>query len=139
MWATQSRQKSYADKRRRPLEFETRDHVFLRVTSTTGVGRAIKSKKLSPKFCRTLRKYVPNATHVLEADDIQVREDLTLDVGPVRALEKQTKNLRGKNIRMVKVLWNEGTQEMTWELEEHMKKEYPYLFRNKNIFEDENF
>jgi hypothetical protein len=50
MRTTQSRQKSYADKRRRPLEFEEGDHVFLRVASTTGVGRAIKSKKLTPKF-----------------------------------------------------------------------------------------
>ena len=28
---TQSRQKSYADVRRRPLEFEVEDHVFLKV------------------------------------------------------------------------------------------------------------
>ena len=31
--AAQSRQKSYADNRRRPLEFHIGDHVFLRVTS----------------------------------------------------------------------------------------------------------
>jgi hypothetical protein len=31
MSAAQSRQKSYADKRRRPLEFEVGDHVFLKV------------------------------------------------------------------------------------------------------------
>ena len=29
----QSRQKSYADRRRRPLEFEARDHVFFKVMS----------------------------------------------------------------------------------------------------------
>jgi len=50
MHATQSRQKSYADKRRRPLEFEVGDHVFLRVTPTTGIGRALKSMKLIPIF-----------------------------------------------------------------------------------------
>src|ERR1044072_709367 len=50
MRAAQSRQKSYADTRRRELEFEAGDHVFLRVNPTTGVGRAIKSKKLTPKF-----------------------------------------------------------------------------------------
>jgi len=50
MKASQSRQKSYADQRRRPLEFAVGDHVFLRVTPTTGVGRAIHSRKLSPKF-----------------------------------------------------------------------------------------
>ncbi|CAJ2644784.1 unnamed protein product [Trifolium pratense] len=48
--ATQDRQKSYADKHRRPLEFEAGDHVFLRVTPTTGVGRVLKAKKLTPKF-----------------------------------------------------------------------------------------
>jgi len=45
MRATQSRQKSYADKRRRPLEFEARDHVFLRVTPTASIRRALKSRK----------------------------------------------------------------------------------------------
>ena len=33
----QSRQKSYADKRRRFLEFEKGDHVFLKVSPTTGI------------------------------------------------------------------------------------------------------
>ena len=50
MQASQSRQKAYADRRRRPLEFVVSDHVFLRVTRTTGVGRALRSRKLSPKF-----------------------------------------------------------------------------------------
>ncbi|GAU49588.1 hypothetical protein TSUD_138750 [Trifolium subterraneum] len=38
MKASQSRQKSYHDKKRKDVEFEEGDHVFLRVTSTTGVG-----------------------------------------------------------------------------------------------------
>ena len=46
----QSRQKSYHDKRRKSLEFREGDHVFLRVTPITGVGRALKSKKLTPRF-----------------------------------------------------------------------------------------
>ncbi|XP_058751040.1 uncharacterized protein LOC131624068 [Vicia villosa] len=48
MRASQSRQKSYHDKRRKELEFESGDHVFLRVTPVTGVGRSLKSKKLTP-------------------------------------------------------------------------------------------
>ena len=35
----QSRQKSYADRRSRPLEFEAGDHVFLKVMSERGVVR----------------------------------------------------------------------------------------------------
>ena len=38
MKAAQDRYKSYADQRRRPLEFEVGDHVFLRVSPTKGVG-----------------------------------------------------------------------------------------------------
>jgi len=124
MRATQSRQKSYADKRRQPLEFEVGDHVFLRVTLTAGIGRAIKSRKLTPRFIgpyqilrridaaayeialpphlvnlhnvfhvSQLRKYVANPSHVLESDDIQIRDDLTVNTRSVRILDSQVKKL----------------------------------------------
>ena len=48
----QSRQKSYADVRRRPLEFEVRDHVFLKVIPKRGVVRFGKRGKLLPRFIR---------------------------------------------------------------------------------------
>jgi len=117
MQASQSGQKAYADRRRRPLEFAAGDHVFLRVTRTTGAGRALRSRKLSPKFLgpyqitrrigpvayeialppqlanlhpvfhvSQLRKYVFNPTHELKVEDIQIREDLTVEVPPI-ALE----------------------------------------------------
>src|ERR1043165_5182036 len=47
---SQSRQKSYHDKRRKDLSFEKGDHVFLRVTHVIGVGIALKSQKLTPCF-----------------------------------------------------------------------------------------
>ncbi|WVZ25177.1 hypothetical protein V8G54_003721 [Vigna mungo] len=127
--ASQSRQKSYADKRRKPLEFAVGDHVFLRVTPTTGVGRAIRAKKLSPKYLgpyqilrrirpvayevamppqlanlhpvfhvSQLRKYVPDPSHVLEVEDIQLREDLSIEVQHVRVNENQTKWKKGRNV-----------------------------------------
>ena len=46
----QSRQKSYADTRRRPLEFEVRDHVFLKVMPKRGVIRFGKRGKLSSRY-----------------------------------------------------------------------------------------
>ena len=46
----QSRQKSNADVRRRPLEFEVGDHVFLKVMPKRGVVRFGKRRKLSPRF-----------------------------------------------------------------------------------------
>ena len=47
---TQSRQKSYADVRRRPLESEVGDHVFLKTMPKRGVVRFGKCWKLSPRF-----------------------------------------------------------------------------------------
>ncbi|XP_016199916.1 uncharacterized protein LOC107640926 [Arachis ipaensis] len=115
MLIAQSCQKSFADQRRKPLEFEEGEHVFLKVTPTIGVGRAIKTKKLNPRYIgrfeilkrigpvayrialsshlsnlhdvfhvSQLRKYTPDACHVLEPESVQVREDLTLPVIPVR-------------------------------------------------------
>ena len=45
-----SRQKSYDDVRRRPLEFKVWDHVFLKVMPKRGVVRFGKRGKLSPRF-----------------------------------------------------------------------------------------
>ena len=46
----QSRQKRYVDVRRRPLEFEVGDQVFLKVMPKRGVVRFGKHGKLSPRF-----------------------------------------------------------------------------------------
>ena len=46
----QSRQKSYANVQRRPLEFEVGDHVFLKVMPKRGVVRFDKRGKLSSRF-----------------------------------------------------------------------------------------
>ena len=46
----QSRQKSYADRRRQPIEFEVGDHIFLKVMPKIGVVRFGKRGKLSPRY-----------------------------------------------------------------------------------------
>ena len=135
MKISQSRQKSYHDKRRKDLEFQEGDHVFLRVTPTTGVGRALKAKKLTPRFIgpyqitsrvgkvayrvalppnlsnlhdvfhvSQLRKYIPDPSHVIQMDDIQVRDNLTVETMPLRIEGRETKSLRGKEIELVKVV-----------------------------------
>ena len=48
----QSRQKRYADRRWRPLEFEAGDHVFLKVMPKRGVVRFGKWGKLLPRYIR---------------------------------------------------------------------------------------
>jgi len=48
--AAQSRQNSYADKRRKSLQFEVGDHVYLRVSPTKGVQRFGLKGKLAPRY-----------------------------------------------------------------------------------------
>jgi hypothetical protein len=48
--ATQSRQKSYADQRRNPLEFKVGDHVYLRVSPMKGVHCFDIKGKVAPRY-----------------------------------------------------------------------------------------
>ena len=50
MLAVQSRQKSYADAKRKDVEFQVRDFVFLRIPPMRGVKRFGAKGKLSPRF-----------------------------------------------------------------------------------------
>jgi hypothetical protein len=50
--AAKSRQETYANKRHRPLEFEVRNHVYLRVSPMKGVKRFGVKGKLAPRYIR---------------------------------------------------------------------------------------
>jgi len=47
---------------------------------------------------------------------------------PVQIMDKKVKELRGRQIPLVKVTWNEANGDITWELEEKIRDFYPYLF-----------
>ncbi|XP_027362443.1 uncharacterized protein LOC113870045 [Abrus precatorius] len=160
MKIAQDRQRSYYDKRRKPMKFQVIDHIFLKVSPVTGVGRALKSKKLSPKFIgpfevlskigpvayeialapnlsnlhpvfhvSQLRMYIPDPTHVIELDPVQVRENLSYDVQPVKIVDCRVKKLRGKEISLVKVIWNTSDEgDATCKVENKIRKLYPDLF-----------
>nr|XP_043616059.1 uncharacterized protein LOC122587975 [Erigeron canadensis] len=53
--AAQDRQKSYADVRRRPIEFMVGDRVMLKVSPWKGLLRFCKRGKLSPRFIGPFR------------------------------------------------------------------------------------
>ncbi|XP_022032168.1 uncharacterized protein LOC110933247 [Helianthus annuus] len=53
--AAQDRQKSYADKRRRPIEFQGGDKVMLKVSLWKGIIRFRKRGKLSPRYIGPFR------------------------------------------------------------------------------------
>ena len=50
MKASRDRQKSYADKRRKPLEFQVGDRVLLKVSPRKGLIRFRKRGKLNPMY-----------------------------------------------------------------------------------------
>jgi len=76
-----------------------------------------------------LRKYVPDPSHVIPRDDVQVRDNLTIETLLVRIEGRKVMKLRGKEIPLVKVVWGGVAGEsLTWELESKMLESYPELF-----------
>ncbi|KAL4016922.1 hypothetical protein IC575_024593 [Cucumis melo] len=170
MLTAQSRQKSYADVRRKDLEFEVGDMVFLKVAPMKGVLRFEKKGKLSPRFVgpfeileridpvayrlalppslsavhgvfhvSMLRKHVPDPTHVVGFEPLQISENLSYEEQPVEILAREVKKLSSREISLVKVLWrNHGVEEATWEREEDMRAQHPSC-SSIRTFEDESF
>ncbi|KAA3460521.1 DNA/RNA polymerases superfamily protein [Gossypium australe] len=84
-----------------------------------------------------LRRYHSDPSHVVLVEEIEVRSDLSFEEELVEILDCDVKVLRRKTVPLVKVLWrNHDSEEATWEPEEAMQQQYPYLFRSGN-FEDE--
>ena len=76
-----------------------------------------------------LRKYIPDPSHVLTEQPVEIQENLTYEEEPVQILDRREQVLRNKTILLVKVLWRSHTvEEATWELEEQMKRHYSNLF-----------
>jgi hypothetical protein len=49
---------------------------------------------------------------------------------PIRIGDRRVKRLGGKEVPLVKVMWNQKTRDATTRLEHNMKEEYPELFLN---------
>ena len=78
-----------------------------------------------------LRKYVPDPSHVLQSQAVELSEDLTCEEYPVAIVDRQVRQLRTKEIPMVKVLWgNHTVEDCTWETEAAMLESYPYFFHS---------
>ena len=57
-----------------------------------------------------LQKYVSDPSHVIPRDDVQVRDNLTVETLPVRIEGREVKKLRDKEIPLVKVVWGGATR-----------------------------
>ncbi|GJZ99653.1 hypothetical protein Tco_0672204 [Tanacetum coccineum] len=109
MQAAHDRQKSYADRKRKPMEFEVGDRVMLKVLPWKGVVRS---------SCRL--------------EGIHVDDKLQFVEEPVEIMEWEIKRLKRSRIPLVKVRWNSRRgPEFTWEREDSFKQKYPQLFTNR--------
>ncbi|KAL0561487.1 hypothetical protein IC582_001915 [Cucumis melo] len=76
-----------------------------------------------------LRKYVPDPSHVVDYEPLEIDENLSYAEQPVEVLAREVKTLRNKEIPLVKVLWrNHRVEEATWEREDDMRSRYLELF-----------
>nr|GEX84491.1 retrotransposon protein, putative, Ty3-gypsy subclass [Tanacetum cinerariifolium] len=127
-----TRQKSYADKHRRSLEFQPGDHVFLKVSPVRGFRRFGIKGKLSPRFIRPFeildrvgeRVQVPSSSCYF----ISARSDTYRFILREAILDRQDRVMRKKTIPFIKILWrNHPEREATWETEESIQTSYPYF------------
>ena len=101
------------------------------------VGPIAYKLKLPPELSRIhdtfhvsmLRKYIPDPSHVLREQPVQLKENLTYEEIPVQIVDRKEQVLRSKVIPLVKVLWKSHEREAaTWEPEAQMRHQYPHLF-----------
>ncbi|GKA65870.1 putative reverse transcriptase domain-containing protein [Tanacetum coccineum] len=132
------RQKSYADKRRKPLEFQVGDKVMLKVSPWKGVICFGKRGKLNPRYIRPFKiltrvglKCLSDETLVIPLEEIQVDDKLNFVKEPVEIMDREVKQLKQSYIPIIKVRWNSRRgPEFTWECEDQFRNKYPHLFAN---------
>ncbi|GKD71989.1 putative reverse transcriptase domain-containing protein [Tanacetum coccineum] len=117
--------KSYADKRRKPLEFSVGDYVLLKVSPWKGVLDGV----YGTFHVSNLKKCLADLTLQVPLDEIRVDAKLNFVEEPMEILEREFKKLKRSRIAIVKVWWNlKRRPEFTQEREDQMKLKYPHLF-----------
>jgi len=65
---------------------------------------------------------------------MQVKENVSFEVRQIKILDSQIKQLRGRNILMVKVLLDLTSGDSTWKIEEEIRASYANIFLGKLNF-----
>ncbi|GJT33785.1 putative reverse transcriptase domain-containing protein [Tanacetum coccineum] len=125
------RQKSYADLKRKPMEFQVGDKVMLKV------GAVAYKLELPQELSRVhntfhvsnLKKCYSDDPLVVPLEGLQVDDKLHFVEEPVEIMDHEVKQLRRSRVPIVKVRWNSRRgPEFTWEREDQFRKKYPHLF-----------
>nr|GFA94366.1 putative reverse transcriptase domain-containing protein [Tanacetum cinerariifolium] len=136
MQAARDRQKSYADKKRKPMYFQVGDKVMLKVSPWKGVVRFGKRGKLNPRYVRPFRvlekKCYSDDPLTVPLDGLRIDDQLYFVKEPVEIMDREVKRLKRSRIPISKVRWNSKRgPEFTWEREDQFKQKYPHLFTNR--------
>ena len=79
--------------------------------------------------CYSSRSIYPILSHILSIEPVVLTKDLSYIEESIHILVLMNQVLHIRTIPLVKVLWrNHSLEEATWEDEESMKRDYPYLF-----------
>ncbi|GJS16565.1 putative reverse transcriptase domain-containing protein [Tanacetum coccineum] len=133
MQAARDRQKSYADLKRKPMEFQVGDKVMLKVSPWKGVVRFGKRGKLNPRYVgpfKVIERLMScDETIACFGEGLHLDDKLHFVEEPVEIVDREVKRLKRSRIPLVKVRWNSKRgPEFTWECEDQFKKKYPHLF-----------
>ncbi|WVZ63608.1 hypothetical protein U9M48_013224 [Paspalum notatum var. saurae] len=146
----QSRQKSYSDKRRRPLVFEVDDHLAPRYVGpfkiTRKCGPVAYRLELPPHLATVhdvfhvsqLKKCLRVPKEAVDTSRIQIEPDLTYEERPINILDQKQRTTRRRTINFYKVQWsNHSEEKATWEQEEYLQTKYPgFLSAPENEYWD---
>ncbi|GJR63031.1 putative reverse transcriptase domain-containing protein [Tanacetum coccineum] len=127
------RQRSYANIRQNPLEFQVRDRVMLKVSLRKGVIRCGKRGKLNPRtfHISNLKKCLFDESLVIPMKELRLDDKLNFVEKLVEIMDQEVKQLKQIRMPIVKVRWNSkrGPQ-FTWECEDQIRAKYPHLYSN---------
>nr|GEW76714.1 putative reverse transcriptase domain-containing protein [Tanacetum cinerariifolium] len=125
--AAYDRQKSYADLKRKLMEFQVGDSVMLKVLPWKGVVCFGKRGKLNPRYVRPfmlLEKFGYVAYKLELPQELSRVHNTTVEI-----IDREVKRLKRSRILIVKVRWNSRRgPEFTWKREDQFQKKYTHLF-----------
>ncbi|WVZ70759.1 hypothetical protein U9M48_019401 [Paspalum notatum var. saurae] len=133
----QTRQKSYADNRRRDLEFAVGDYVYLKVSPIRGLRRFKVKGKLAPRYIGPF-KIIDRKGEVAYQLELPDRLSGVHNVFHISQLKNPNfgngrEDYRNRVIKMCKVKWSHHTaEEATWEREDDLRADYPELFASQS-------
>ncbi|GKA79293.1 putative reverse transcriptase domain-containing protein, partial [Tanacetum coccineum] len=125
-------QRSYANVRRKPLEFQVGDRVMLKVAVPVAYTLELPeelSNVHSTFYISNLKKCLSDESLIIPMKEIRLDDKLNFVEEPVEIMDREVKQLRQSRIPIVKVRWNSKRgPEFTWEREDQIRAKYPHLF-----------